>query len=152
MLGSNLRRPGCNAMRAFLNSLWRRDNFRNLWRVLRREGPVAAVQRSLAWVGRLWALYGRGRNPAQSPFALQQFWTDMAQAKAFSTSQAPAVLMRKASYGNGSVRGARTRAVLMSVYRTLKTRGVDPLAEVRKALETYSITGILPDLTIGSSS
>lgn len=64
----------------------------------------------------------------------------------------PAVLMRKASYGNGSVRGAQTRAVLMSVYRTLKTRGVDPLAEVRKALETYSITGTLPDLPIGSSS
>ena len=40
----------------------------------------------------------------------------------------PAVLMRKASYGNQSERGAATRAVLMSVCRTLKNRGLDPPA------------------------
>lgn len=32
----------------------------------------------------------------------------------------PAVLMCKASYGNQSTRGARTRAILMTIYRTLK--------------------------------
>ena len=64
----------------------------------------------------------------------------------------PAVLMRKASYGSGSLRGAETRAVLMSVYRTLKTRGVDPLAEVQNALETYSKTGVMPPLPVESGS
>ena len=64
----------------------------------------------------------------------------------------PAVLMRKASYGNGSQRGAETRAVLMSVYRTLKTRQLDPVAEVQKALEVYSKTGALPSLLVEPSS
>ena len=58
----------------------------------------------------------------------------------------PAVLMRKASYGNASVRGAETRAILMSIYRTLKARGLDPLTETRKALETLVHTGALPTL------
>ena len=58
----------------------------------------------------------------------------------------PAVLMRKASYGSASERGAQTRAILMSVYRTLKNRSLDPLEEVRKALETYTRTGVLPQL------
>ena len=64
----------------------------------------------------------------------------------------PAVLMRKASYGNASQRGAETRAVLMSVYRTLKSRGLDPIAEVRRALETYAKTGTLPPLPVESRS
>ena len=58
----------------------------------------------------------------------------------------PAVLMRKASYGNGSATGAETRAILMSIYRTLRARGLDPLAETRKALETLAHTGALPPL------
>ncbi|MGL4462500.1 MAG: IS66 family transposase, partial [Planctomycetia bacterium] len=37
----------------------------------------------------------------------------------------PAVLMRKASYG--SAKGADNRSVLMSIHRTLKQRGRDPL-------------------------
>ena len=64
----------------------------------------------------------------------------------------PAVLMRKASYGNASERGAATRAVLMSVYRTLKSRGLDPLAEVRKTLETYAKTETLLPLPKGATS
>ncbi|CAN5140562.1 IS66-like element ISH10B family transposase [soil metagenome] len=58
----------------------------------------------------------------------------------------PAVLMRKASYGSGSHRGAVSRAILMSVNRTLKLRGLEPLAEVQNALETYRNTGTLPPL------
>jgi transposase len=58
----------------------------------------------------------------------------------------PAVLMRKASYGSGSERGAETRAILMSIYRTLKARGLDPLIETRKALETQAKAGTLPPL------
>jgi transposase len=58
----------------------------------------------------------------------------------------PAVLMRKASYGNASVRGADTRAILMSIYRTLKARGLDALNETRTALETLVKTGTLPPI------
>jgi transposase len=64
----------------------------------------------------------------------------------------PAVVMRKASYGSGSVRGAATRAILMSIYRTLKVRGLDPLAETRTALETLAQTGALPKLPGDHSS
>lgn len=56
----------------------------------------------------------------------------------------PAVVMRKMSYGNASGRGAATRAILMSIYRTLKTRRLDPLAETRNALKTLIQTGTLP--------
>jgi transposase len=58
----------------------------------------------------------------------------------------PAVLMRKASYGNQSERGADTRAILMTVYRTLKRRGHDPLQVLTDALRTYAATGQLPPL------
>jgi hypothetical protein len=58
----------------------------------------------------------------------------------------PAVLMRKASYGNASTRGMTTRAVLMTVFRTLKRRGHDPLTTLRTALETHTKTGHLPPL------
>ena len=58
----------------------------------------------------------------------------------------PAVLMRKASYGNQSERGARTRAILMTIYRTLKKRGLEPLQATLDALQAYATTGILPPL------
>lgn len=64
----------------------------------------------------------------------------------------PAVLMRKVSYGSGSMRGATTRAILMSIYRTLKARGLDPLAETRHALHTLAQTGTLPPLPSGNAS
>lgn len=58
----------------------------------------------------------------------------------------PAVLMRKASHGSQSERGAATRGVLMSVCRTLKNRGLDPLQTILDALRTYATTGTLPPL------
>src|SRR5262249_22003035 len=58
----------------------------------------------------------------------------------------PAVLMRKASYGNQSARGADTRAVLMTLYRTLKRRGHDPLQVITTALRPYAATAQLPPL------
>jgi transposase len=58
----------------------------------------------------------------------------------------PAVLMRKASYGSMSEPGSVTRSVLMSIYRTLKQRGVDPLSTTTAALQTYTQTGTLPPL------
>ena len=46
----------------------------------------------------------------------------------------PAVIIRKNSYGNRSERGADTQAVLMSIYRTLKQRGHDPLKTITNGL------------------
>ena len=64
----------------------------------------------------------------------------------------PAVLMRKASYGNASPRGVETRSVLMTVYRTLKKRGLNPLEETRRALKTLAETGTLPPRPSKTSS
>lgn len=58
----------------------------------------------------------------------------------------PAVLMRKASYGNQSEAGADTRAILMTIFRTLKRRGHDPLKVMAHALRDYTLTGQLPPL------
>jgi transposase len=58
----------------------------------------------------------------------------------------PAVIIRKNSYGNRSERGADAQAVLMSVFRTLKQRGHDPITTITQALATYLQTGQLPSL------
>jgi hypothetical protein len=58
----------------------------------------------------------------------------------------PAVILRKNSQSNRSDRGARTQALLMSVYRTLRLRGHDPLQTIPTALRTYLQTGQLPPL------
>lgn len=58
----------------------------------------------------------------------------------------PAVIIRKNSYGNRSQRGADTQAVLMSIYRTLKQRGHDPLNTITTTLAEYLKTGKLPPL------
>jgi len=58
----------------------------------------------------------------------------------------PAVVLRKNSQSNRSARGAATQSVLMSVYRTLKLRGHDPLAVMVAALRDYMRTGELPAL------
>jgi len=60
----------------------------------------------------------------------------------------PAVIMRKNILCNQSEKGAQTQAVLMTVFRTLRKRGLDPMAEIVKALRTYSTTGTLPPLPI----
>jgi len=58
----------------------------------------------------------------------------------------PAVIIRKNSYCNRSGRGADTQAVLMSIYRTLKQRGHNPLTTIVDALTTYLTTQQLPRL------
>jgi transposase len=58
----------------------------------------------------------------------------------------PAVIIRKNSYGNRSQRGADCQAVLMSIYRTLKQRGHDPLTVITNALTEYLTTGKLPPM------
>lgn len=62
----------------------------------------------------------------------------------------PAVILRRNCQSNRSEKGAAVQAVLMSVYRTLKLRGHDPLATIDSALRTYLTTGQLPPLPIQS--
>jgi len=58
----------------------------------------------------------------------------------------PAVIIRKNSLGNRSEKGANCQAVLMSIYRTLKRRGLNPVDAVADALREYVKTGALPPL------
>jgi hypothetical protein len=58
----------------------------------------------------------------------------------------PAVIIRKNSYANRSRRGADAQAVLMSIYRTLKQRGHDPLETSTESIATYLKAGQLPPL------
>jgi hypothetical protein len=58
----------------------------------------------------------------------------------------PAVIMRKNSLCNRSQAGAQTQAVLMSIYRTLKARGLEPMDTIAAALKSYVRTGALPSL------
>lgn len=58
----------------------------------------------------------------------------------------PAVIIRKNSYANRSEDGAEMQAVLMSLFRTLKQRGHNPLKTIVSALRTYVPTGKLPPL------
>lgn len=58
----------------------------------------------------------------------------------------PAVILRKNSQCNRSDRGVATQAVLMSIYQTLKLRGLNPTDTVTQALRTYVTTCQLPPL------
>ncbi len=58
----------------------------------------------------------------------------------------PAIIMRKNSFGNRSERGVETQQVLMTVLRTLKQRGHQPLETLLSALATCLQTGQLPPL------
>ena len=58
----------------------------------------------------------------------------------------PAVIMRKVIQQNRSDKVARTQEVLMSVYRTLKLRGHDPVKTVVSLLSVHPETGKLPPL------
>ncbi|KAB2958299.1 MAG: IS66 family transposase, partial [Candidatus Methylomirabilis oxygeniifera] len=46
------------------------------------------------------------------------------------------MIIRKNSLSNRSQQGAATQAILMSVYRTLKLRGHDPIRTIVAALRT----------------
>lgn len=64
----------------------------------------------------------------------------------------PAVIIRKNSYGNRSEQGADTQAILMSIFRTLKQRQLDPLDTVIDAVRNYLTTGHLPPFPAKSAS
>lgn len=56
------------------------------------------------------------------------------------------VTMRKNSYGNRSDRGVETQAIMMSIFVTLKMRGLNPIDFLRDALQEWIRTGKLPPL------
>ena len=56
----------------------------------------------------------------------------------------PAVIMRKNSGQNKSEKGADMQAVPMSIYRTLKIRGHNPIDVLHDSLVEYLKTGTLP--------
>ena len=58
----------------------------------------------------------------------------------------PAVIIRKNSLCNRSEQGAATQAVLMSIHRTLKLRGLDATRTIAAALRTQLETGTPPTL------
>ncbi|WP_020465591.1 IS66 family transposase, partial [Singulisphaera acidiphila] len=60
----------------------------------------------------------------------------------------PAVIARKNSYANGSEDGAETQAILMSVFRTLKQRGHNPVSAVTEAIRAYLRTDELPPMPV----
>jgi len=67
----------------------------------------------------------------------------------------PAVILRKKSQSNRGDRGAATQSVLMSVYRTLKLRGLNPTKTMADALGTCPMTGrspVLPQWPSGIST
>ena len=53
------------------------------------------------------------------------------------------MLIRKIMYGNRSDEGALTQGVLMTVFRTLKRRGYNPISILVSALQGYVRTGHL---------
>jgi len=57
-----------------------------------------------------------------------------------------AVIMRKNSFNNRSEKGAMTQSVLMSVFFTIKQRGLNPVDTVKKALKIYIKTDRIPRL------
>ena len=64
----------------------------------------------------------------------------------------PAVIIRKNSLCNRSEQGAATQAVLMSIYRTLKLRGLDPTKTIADALRVFLKTGTLPSLPVENAA
>jgi transposase len=60
----------------------------------------------------------------------------------------PAVIIRKNSLCNRSEQGAATQAILMSIFRTLKMRGMDATPTIAQALQTLLRTGTLPPLPV----
>ena len=58
----------------------------------------------------------------------------------------PAVILRKNSYGNRSEQGADCQAVLMSIFRTLRQRGHDPMRTLIQSVTELLRTGQLPPL------
>jgi len=115
---------------------------KRLAQLLDRDGPDADAQRLRKRLRRhrehLFTFLHRMDVPYDNNFGERQI--------------RPAVILRKNSQGNHSEKGAATQAVLMSVYQTLKLRGLNPLNTIVWALRTYTETGQLPPLPAGNTA
>ena len=58
----------------------------------------------------------------------------------------PAVIMRKNSYCNRSKQGADTQVILMSIFRTLHLRKIDPISTLTNSLSEWIKTGNISPL------
>ena len=58
----------------------------------------------------------------------------------------PAVILRKNSQCNRSEKGSATQAIMMSIYRTLRLRGLDPMRTIVDALRIFLTDGKLTPL------
>lgn len=58
------------------------------------------------------------------------------------------LIIRKNSLCNRSEQGAQTQAILMSLYRTLKLRGLDATKTIAEALKIFLQSGTLPPLPV----
>ena len=77
----------------------------------------------------------RLRKYAESIFTFLDY-VDVPLENNFAERQIrPAVILRKNSQSNRSERGAATPAILMSVYRTLKLRALNPTKTIANAMK-----------------
>ncbi len=121
-------------------------------RVDRLNGRLAKLAAEEHLDGDARRLTKRLRKYAESIFTFLDY-ADVPLDNNFAERQIrPAVILRKNSQSNRSDRGAATQAILMSVYRTLKLRGLDPTQTIANALRTYLTTGQLPPLPDGNSA
>ena len=129
--------------------LRKRDDFaphRHRRRIDRLNTRLAELAAEEPVDGDARRLTNRLRKYAEYLFTFLDY-TDVRFENNFAERQIrPAVILRKNSQSNRSDRGAATQAVLMSVYRTLRLRGLNPTKTIAQALETYLTTGQLPSL------
>ncbi len=119
-------------------------------RVDRLNGRLAKLAAEEHLDGDARRLTKRLGKYAESIFTFLDY-ADVAFHNNFAERQIrPAVILRKNSQSNRSDRGAATQAILMSVYRTLKLRGLNPTKTIANALGTYLTTGQLPPLPDGN--
>jgi len=120
------------------------DTYRS--RIDRLNGRLTTLAAQEYVDGDARRLTKRLRKHAEYVFTFLDY-TDVPFENNFAERQIrPAVILRKNSQSNRSAQGAATQSVLMSVYRTLRLRGLDPTQTIADALKTYLTTGRLPPL------
>ncbi len=115
-------------------------------RIDRLNGRLTALAAEEHVDGDARRLTKRLRKYAEYLFTFLDY-TDVPFENNFAERQIrPAVILRKNGQSNRSEQGAATQGVLMSVYRTLRLRGLEPAKTIADALKTYLTTGRLPPL------
>lgn len=129
--------------------LWKREDFspqRYASRIRRIDGRLVALAEAAYADADAARLAKRLRKHTDELFTFLDYPDVTFDNNLAERMIRPAVILRKISQCNRSEKGAAVQAVLMSIYRTLKLRGHDPLATLDSALRTYLTTGDLPPL------